>query len=604
MAEPKTPFPSEGYNKMKVASTKLLLKSVVYAFAIFGLLFILLLLAVWGLLRTDVSTVSMPEKAVVMVDFDKVFNEVRKDNLLTEVSEANSLSFMDMIFALQKASSDRAVKAVAARISVSGLGMAQAQELYRAVKEIRKKGKKAYIYSTGFGTYGGGTKEYYLATAFDRISMLPNSEVGLTGISAEVPFVRELLDKVGVTPEFFSRYEYKNAMASLTDKKISKTYQESLKTLVMQLNTELLVAGVAGRLQNFEWKQIKGLVDEAPFSAEYAKEKGLIDEVVYESDWIAALEKEYDAEIISLEDYASTYYISSSKPKVAVLVMEGVINEGLSTDHSLQGEAVIGSQTVLKQIKEIEKDKDVKAVVVRINSPGGSYTAANEIWHALKRLKEEKEVPLVVSMGDYAASGGYFVALAGDKIYADRASLTGSIGVLGGKMVFADLWNKIGVRWSSMAMSDTATSGSPNYKFNKRQISIFNKSLDRIYEDFTLKVSQARNIDLKALDKLARGRIWLGREAQNSGLIDEVGSFYEALGEAKRLAGIEPDGKFGLIFYPKPKTLQEKLNELLKSAPVLSSSVFSQQLGIDTEKLSILKRWQYDAVLPPIKFND
>ncbi len=602
MSEPKTPFPSGGYSKMKVVSVKILLKSVIYAFAIFGILFILLLLVVLGLLRSDVSAVTIPDRALLMLDLDNSFAEVRKDNLLTEVSEGNSLSFADLLAALQVAGRDDAVKAIVAKVNVSGLGLAQAQELYRTIKLIRQNGKKTYIYSTGFGAYGGGTKEYYMATAFDKISMQPNAEVGLTGVSVEVPFVRGLLNKIGVTPEFFSRYEYKNAMASLTDKKISKTYKENLHRMVSYLSGELLAMVIKER--GVEWKELETMMNEAPFSAEYAKEKGLIDEIVYESDWIAALEKEYDAEVLSLRDYAAVCYFNTAKPRIAVLVLEGTINQGLSADSSLQGEAVVGSQTVLKQIKEIEKDKDIKALVVRINSPGGSYTAANEIWYALNRLKKERSLPLVVSMGDYAASGGYFVALAGDKIFAEGATLTGSIGVLGGKMVFADLWNKVGVNWSSIGISDTANSVSPNFKFSKRQTSIFNKSLDRIYKDFTLKVSKARNIDLKQLDKLARGRIWLGREAAENGLIDKIGGLDDAVIEAKKLSEIEEDAKFGLVFYPKPKTLQEKLNEVLSSAPMFSSLVLVKQLGIDTEKLSILKRWQYDAVLPPIKFND
>ncbi len=602
MSEPKTPFPSGGYSKMKVVSAKILLKSVIYAFAIFGILFILLLLVVLGLLRSDVSAVTIPDRALLMLDLDNSFAEVRKDNLLTEVSEGNSLSFADLLAALQVAGRDDAVKAIVAKVNVSGLGLAQAQELYRTIKLIRQNGKKTYIYSTGFGAYGGGTKEYYMATAFDKISMQPNAEVGLTGVSVEVPFVRGLLNKIGVTPEFFSRYEYKNAMASLTDKKISKTYKENLHRMVSYLSGELLAMVIKER--GVEWKELETMMNEAPFSAEYAKEKGLIDEIVYESDWIAALEKEYDAEVLSLRDYAAVCYFNTAKPRIAVLVLEGTINQGLSADSSLQGEAVVGSQTVLKQIKEIEKDKDIKALVVRINSPGGSYTAANEIWYALNRLKKERSLPLVVSMGDYAASGGYFVALAGDKIFAEGATLTGSIGVLGGKMVFADLWNKVGVNWSSIGISDTANSVSPNFKFSKRQTSIFNKSLDRIYKDFTLKVSKARNIDLKQLDKLARGRIWLGREAAENGLIDKIGGLDDAVIEAKKLSEIEEDAKFGLVFYPKPKTLQEKLNEVLSSAPMFSSLVLVKQLGIDTEKLSILKRWQYDAVLPPIKFND
>ena len=603
MPEIKSPFPNSRISLRKKTAVKILLKSIVYAFAIFGILSILLVLVVLGMMRTSAPAPIIPKKAILTIDFGATFGEVVQDSLLFEMAPygGGQMSFHQLLTALSKAAKDDRIKAIAAKVNISGLGLAQIQELRKAVETFKNHGKPAYIYSPGFGSFGEGTDEYYLASVFSEITMQPNSDVGLTGISAEVPFIRAALDKVGITPEFYSRYEHKNAMATFTDRQGSPIFKADMNDLLARLNVMVVQDLLKSRFSEPTKEDLLGVIDKAPFSAEYAKTVGLIDEIAYESDWLNGIAQKFEAEVISVEEYAANLYPNTKGKKLAVIFMEGMISD-MPGVPPLEG-AEINSRLVLEQIDEIKKDKDIKGVLVRINSPGGSYGASAEIWNALNSLKKENNIPVLVSMGDYAASGGYMIALAGDKIFADPATMTGSIGVLGGKFVLEDLWKKLDVNWEAFDPSENAGILSPNFKFNKTQKLAFNKSLDRIYEDFTLKVSEARNIPLNKLDKLARGRVFLGQDAAELGLVDEVGGMDAALGALRNKAGIESAEPIVLLTYPKPKTLQEKISELLGSAPVVSVKATAQKLGLDIRSLTVLKHFKYDAIMPPMIFN-
>ena len=301
---------------------------------------------------------------------------------------------------------------------------------------------------------------------------------------------------------------------------------------------------------------------------------------------------------MNIDDYASTIHWNDKGKKIAVIVLDGVIVD--VANMSLSGEKEISSEQVLNQFDEIKKDKDVVGILVRINSPGGSYLASNEIWNALNKLKKEKDIPLYVSMGDYAASGGYFISLAGDKIYATNATITCSIGVFGGKFVLEELWKKMGVEWEVFAANSNASMLSPNFKFNDKQRKIFENSLDKIYKDFTEKTAKRRNLDEKETDRLARGRVWSGKQAFENGLIDELGGFNDALSDLKIKSGIEKDENFVLDMYPKPKTLQEKLSEVIRMSPLNNVKVTGKYFGVDSEMLNVLKMLQYNAVMPPM----
>ncbi len=605
MTDLKTPFPEvKEKNKKRIFAACLLFKSLIYSFAIFGILFILLLFVVLDLLRQDGGRAQpVPKSAILAIDFDAPYSETRGDNIMTEIAGGvRSQTFLDLITAINVAAADSRVKAIAANVSISSLGLAQIQDLRDTIKNFRASGKKAYLFSSGFGSFGRGTKEYYLATAFDKIVMAPNSEAGITGISIEVPFFRKALDKIGVTPEFYSRYEYKSAMNSLTDFQMSKPYREEMSRMGGSIFNRF--AADVSKARGMSEKELKKLVDNAPLSADDALKAGLIDEISYRQDWQRALEKDYNARPIAVWDYIgniSTY--GKGVQAVAFLVIDGVIAEGESYAGSIRNETVTGADTVLEQLEEISENKDVKALIVRVNSPGGAYGASDDIWHALEQLKTQKKIPVIVSMGDYAASGGYFVALAGDKIIAEPSTITGSIGVLGGKMVLEQLWKKIGVNWNSVNFGENAGILSFNTKFSNKEKSIFNKSLDIIYKDFTLKVSKARNLDLNALDKLARGRVWTGEDALKHNLVDGTGGLETAFSEALKAAKIKPAEKFRILYYPKEKTLQEKIQQLVNGGRGVymsgALSVFSSEIN----ELKQLNRLRYDAVLPPMQIN-
>lgn len=598
-----SPFPNLFKKKKKIVATRILFKSVMYSFAIFGILFILLLLVVFGLIKQEAGVVKIvPQKTVLQVNFDDNYSEVPGDDILYELADKKSMSFYDLIKAINIAALDSRVKALVGEVNMSALGMAQIQDLRAAIKNFRTTGKKTYLYSMGMGSFGNGTNEYYLASGFDEIWMQPNTEVGITGLDIEVPFVRGVLDKIGVSPEFYTRYEYKTAVSSLMDKEFSPQFRGEMNRLGNSLYNQFINDVSADR--NIAKDKLKKLVNTAPIFAENAINQKLIDRVAYRQDLMETLKLEYKSEFMEITDYATTIKeTKKSIPTIAFLVVDGVINSGTSSTNPLKGDAIVGSQSVLEQLNTIAKDKNVKALIVRVNSPGGSYSASNEIWYALKKIKEVKKIPIIISMSNYAASGGYFIALAGDSILAEPSTITGSIGVLGGKMVFKGLWDKIGLNWGEIKFGDNAGILSANHNFSASEKAVFNKSLDNVYKDFTMKVSQARNIEITSMDKIARGRIWTGIDALEVGLIDEIGGIDKAIAVAKKKADIKPNESFNITYFPKPKSWQEKLSEVLNGGPQISVRKIMMDLGVDFKDIKVLQRLEHDAVMIPFKVS-
>ncbi len=599
----KSPFPEIKMKKRKALAAKILIKSVTYSFALFGGIFILLLVVLANMLGSPSVVVQpVPRKAVITLDLNRAYSEVRSDDLIAEFSETPNLSFYDLIKAVNVAALDNRVKAIVAQVNNSQLGLAQIQDLRQALKAFRASGKKAYLFSTGLGSFGGGTDEYYLASAFDEIWMQPNTEIGITGLNIEVPFVKGLMQKIGVSAEFFARHEYKNAAASLLNTNFTAAHREETVKMGRSLFEQIIEDVSADR--GIDKKRLRQLINKAPIFAEHGLAENLIDKVAYRPELLEKVLTETDGVMIDMFDYASSIGEGGKRlPLVVFVTVDGVIDSGKSKNNPLRGENVTGAESFIQQLDEIANNKNVKVLVLRINSPGGSYSASNEIWDALVRLKEKNRLPIVVSMGDYAASGGYFVALAGDRILAEPSTITGSIGVLGGKIVFSELWKKLKVNWGEVKFGDNAGILSVNHSFSPEEKAVFNKSLDNVYRDFTAKVAQARHIDSKKMDKLARGRIWTGKQAVENGLVDELGGIDRAIARAKELGGILPQSRFGIIYYPKAKTLQEKIAELVSGGPKISVNRAIKQMGLDIEAVNMLKRLQYETVLPPFELN-
>ena len=585
-------------------AVKILLKSVIWAFALFGLLFILLLAVLFGLLRVDVggAAAPLPEKIVLQIDFDAALAETRQDSLMTGLYGGSGASFFELSQVIAAAGTDDGVAAIAGRVGISDLSLAQVQELRSLIKQFRAGGKKAYLFSDGFGAFGGGTAEYYLASAFDEIIMQPGSEAGITGIGIEIPFLRRLLDKVGIMPEFYARYEYKNAFASFTDISMTALMKKELERLGGDLFNQVVADIAADR--GIEPDRLTRLIDEAPLDAGRALREKLIDKTEYQEEMLARLEKEYDAGRADWTDYLTVLRpVGKGAPVIALIVLEGEIAAGDSILPSWEGEPVAGAASFISQLQDIAEIDKLKALVVRIDSPGGSYTAADAMRQALADFKEKTGVPVVVSMSSYAASGGYFAALPADKILAQPATLTASIGVLGGKPVLSGLWDKIGVSWDGVYFGSNAGVLSLNRPFNASEKKAFNRSLDNVYQDFTAKVAAARHIEPEALDRLARGRVFSGRQAAENGLIDALGGYKEAFVEAMRLAEIDVNTPVRVEVFPRPKTMQEKIAELMNATPLAAAQKLKMQIGLDKDTFGVLKRLKYDAVMPPMEIT-
>lgn len=540
------------------------------------------------------------KNSFLTIDFNKPFNESDNTGILTELTDEKPISFFKMLQAVEFAANDDDINGIIVKINNINLEPAQLQDVARTIVKFNSTGKKTVVFSQGFGNLGQGSSEYYLASFFKQIYMQPHTYIGLTGISIEIPFLKNLLNKIGVSPEFYSRYEYKNAMASLTDSKISKAYAEEMNNLGGSLMGELKLDISANRKLKDSFENI---INKAPLTADEGLKLGLIDGIMYMSQLEDKLKKEDGAEhFINISDYTAGLYSNSGDlPTIAMLNLTGEIIDD-DNKNNIRQNNVINSQNVIEDINEIKKLPNLKAVVVRINSPGGSYNAADEIYFALKQLKETAKVPVVVSQSAYAASGGYFISLAGDYIFAEPMTITGSIGVLGGKIVFSELWKKLGINWNRLNFGDNAGILSPNRHFNDSEKKIFNKSLDDVYDDFTAKVAENRKLT-QPMDKIARGRVWTGRQALVLGLIDEFGGSSEAIIKAMELGKIDKNQNIIITSYPKAKSFGEKLSDLIADTGSISAEQLIEQSGVDITNLKLFKRLQYDTVMLPIKIN-
>ena len=539
----------------------------------------------------------IPEHTMIMIDMNHNFTEVPTDNLIDEILDRQSMSFHKLIQAIEMAAADERIDGLIARIDISNLETAQIQDVARAVTNFKKSGKPAYVFSQGFGPLGQGDREYYLATFFDKIYMQPHTTIGITGVSIEIPFFKKLLQKFGIEAEFYTRYQYKTAMSSFTDDKMSVPYREELESLSNSIMDELKTDITKNRQLK---EDINTLIDRAPISAEDGLKTGLVDELLYLPQ-LEKLKKDGADNFISVEDYASQ--ISPNKgnlPTVAYLNLNGIINTG-ETSSDIDGEYMLGSQSVLADLAEIEDMDNLKALIVRIDSPGGSYNAADEIYFALKQLKKNKNIPIIISQSGYAASGGYFISLAGDYIIAEPTTITGSIGVLGGKFTAQKLWEKLEVDWDEVKIGKNAGILSLNHPFSADEKQNFNTSLDEVYVDFTEKVKENRKLT-EDIDKVARGRVWTGRQALKLGLVDALGGFDEALIEARKRGGIAAGQKFKMIYYPSEKSLSEKLRDLILNGSVDMNKIINNS-GVDIRYLKLFKRRQYDTILPPFMIN-
>ncbi|MDY0041873.1 MAG: signal peptide peptidase SppA, partial [Desulforhabdus sp.] len=410
------------------------------------------------------------------------------------------------------------------------------------------------------------------------------------------------LTKLGVYPELGRRGEYKTAVNTFTETRHTEPHEVSLQA-VMQSNFEQMVNGIATS-RGLSADSVRMLFNQGPFSSSQAERAKLVDRLLYRDEVYDSIRNETDraAQFISIEKYwRQVAQDEPEEPVIAVIYGVGAVHLGKSESSRLFGTMSMGSDTVTQAFRAAAKDDKVKAIIFRVNSPGGSYVASDTIWRQVL-LTREAGKPVVVSMGDVAASGGYFVSIGADKIVAQPSTLTGSIGVFAGKAVTRDFWTKLGVTWDEVHTSDHATMWSSTREYTPAEWEILQKWLDRVYEDFTTKVSKSRDLPLDQVQEAAKGRVWTGAMAKSLGLVDELGGFPEAARIAKELAHIPVHAEARLEVYPEEKSTIELIVETLwgNDDEDLSSEDTSLELLASAAKtLEILHRAAATAGLLP-----
>jgi protease-4 len=515
----------------------------------------------------------LPGKVVLTIDLDQKVVEQTPDDPVAGTLLGGGTSLRDVVDALDRGGHDPRVKGAILRFGGDGLGMAQAQELRVALGRFRAAGKFATAYAETFGEFGPGNQSYYLATACDQIWLQPVGMVGLTGLSAEMPFARKILDQYHILPDVEHREEYKSAMETLTERSMSGPHREMLESLLDDL-TEQLVGGLSAS-RKLEPAAVRRLIDAGPLLDHEAKDSGLIDRIGYYDELVEeSLDKAgSDAGLVVSGDYLDAAgELHDSGPTIALIFAVGGIERGDGGVSPLLGGETMGSGAVVSAFQEAIDDEDVRAILLRIDSPGGSVVASETIRRAVLQAKAAGK-PVIVSMSDTGASGGYWIAMDADRIIAEPATLTGSIGVIVGKVATAGLWDSLGITWDQVKRGQNAGMWSDVNAYSPSERARVTAVTDDIYAAFTAKVAEARHLSPDRVREIARGRVWTGHQAVALGLIDELGDLDLALRRTREAIGLAADAPVSLDVYPRPRTGIERLADLVSTSGARIRSV-------------------------------
>jgi protease IV len=472
--------------------------------------------------------------------------------------EKQPLALRTVVRSLDRAAKDSKVKAVVLRVNMlPGVGWGKVEELRAAIKRFRAAGKEAYAHLEF-----SGNKEYYLATACSKIYAVPTGLLDVTGLEAEVTFFRGTLDKLGIEAEFEGVGKYKNAPNQFTEKAFTEPHREQMVGLLDSLFGSYVKEIAASRGVTEE--KARALIDDGPYDAREAKDAGLVDELLYKDELVEKLD---DADRLTPARYvrSSGGGLGLGRPKFALIYIVGEIVLGSSQDDPFGSEGVAGSETVAEAIRDAREDDDVKAIVIRIDSPGGSGTASDIIWREVRLAQEKK--PVIASMGDYAASGGYYVAMGSDAIVAQPGTITGSIGVFAGKFSLRGFYDKIGFTKEIITRGENADIFTDYRTWTPEERARVRGLMESFYDEFITKAAEGRaeasgkKVSPEDVHIVAQGRVWTGTEALEHGLVDKLGGLDTAIALAKEKAKIEADTEVELLVLPKRKGLLETLLE-------------------------------------------
>lgn len=529
----------------------------------------------------------VPAGCVLELDLRSMPPETSGFDPLAMITGGNRpVPLREMVSAIYRAADDPRVAGLIARVQLTASPAAAVQELREAIVAFT-----AAKPSLAWAETYPGTLSYYLASAFGEVWMQPAGSVGLIGFASNVTFLRDAFDKAGIEAEFIARGEYKSAVNRFTEHGFTEAHREAVTRMLESIREQVWQAVAQSR--KFDAKVLDALADRAPLLRDEAVSSGLVDRIGFRDEAYARI-----AELVGPhnhsddnpeEDGPPRLYVSRyagaarsrlmppvpsvpgrrPKPTVAVVNVDGTIVDGRGGPQFLPfGASTVGSDTIAPALREAAADDSVSAIVLRVNSPGGSVTASETLWREVKRARKRGK-PVVASMGAVAASGGYYISVAADAIVASPATITGSIGVITGKLVIRDLLERLGVGSDTVRTNANADAWAIDAPFTPEQRAHREAEADLVYADFVERVADGRNLTTDAVDRVARGRVWTGADALERGLVDELGGFRAALRRAKILAGLDEDADVRIVTYPGGSLL-DMLRPRASSQPAAS----------------------------------
>lgn len=567
---------------------------------------VIVLVSVIGLvlLADTFSRPSIPNNSVLVLSVSGSLPDyVPEDPVAEAIGINQGQSFTGLLTQIRKAKADNRIGAILLDINFPGIGWGRADELREAIKDLRSSGKPVYAYMEL-----GMNKEYYIATAAEKVFMPPPGDLWINGFAAQSMFYKGSLDKLGIEPDVIQiGPKYKNAPDQYTRKEMGEGHKEVVNAILDEYTSRFSLAMVESRGKSAE--DVTAIVDNAPYNALQAKEQNLIDGAFYIDQvheelktrlGYAAGEKLRTISGSRYREIPSDSLGLNNGERVAVIFASGAINVGSSTDGTFGGQ-MVGSDTIVKAVNDAAADSSIKAIVLRVDSPGGSALASDLMWRAIENAKAKK--PVVVSMGDVAASGGYYISTNANKIVAEHSTLTGSIGVFVGKPVVKGMYDWLGVTNEYTMRGKNAGIFRETEKWNPDERAKMEEQANNIYfTNFIPKVAAGRNMSVEQANTLGQGRVWTGTQAKENGLVDEIGGLETAIRIAKDLAKLPADKDVRRIVLPAPRPFLETIFGGPESS--VTSEQIAQRKLIEAMPEDAKKALRYAALLDSMKRGD
>jgi len=538
--------------------------------------FILFLVFIVFLIPAEQS-ISVKDNSVLKIEFNSPILDRTSGDPFDEInfmdfSQEGNVEFKDILDNIEKAKNDDKIKGIYLNVSSVNAGFSQIEEIRNKLLEFKENGKFIYSYADSYNQAA-----YYLSSVSDKIALNPEGIIELKGLSIGVMFYKGLMDKLGIEAQIIRHGKFKGAVEPFMYNQMSKENREQLEKFVNSLS-DYMIDGIATEREGISSEEIHKMINNMDLSsANECFDRKIIDEIVYEDEILSQLADLSENEI-TLTDYmkGDNPKTSTSNNKIAIIYATGAINTGKGSYNT------IGSETTVEAIREASEDVDVKAIVLRVNSPGGSALASEIIWREINLAKQKKKV--VVSMGDYAASGGYYIACNADRIFANNSTLTGSIGVFGIVPNTKKFLNeKLGIYIETVKTHKHSDIGIGYRRLSDEEISVIQNSVEDIYETFITHVSEGRGIPVRKVDEIGQGRIWSGVDALEIGLIDEIGGLEAAIVSAAELSELED---YRIITLPKKTDMFE---EFIKSFSAKQNIILPEFLGISEKTINQLE---------------